>query len=259
MKKRLREVLWEVLYEHAEWLKTRFLTEVKGERANLSGADLRGADLCWANLRGADLYRADLSGADLRGANLRGADLYRADLSGADLRGADLRGANFRLADLRGADLYRADLRLADLVGADLSGADLSGADLSGADLCWANLSGANLREATGVHLVCPETGSFVGWKKGRDGELIKLLIPEDAFRSSATTRKCRCSKAIVLDIRDELGYWANINQARSEHDYDFVYKKGEMVSVPNFDFDRWKECAAGIHFFITAREAMEY
>ena len=104
-----------------------------------------------------------------------------------------------------------------------------------------------------------PETGTFVGWKKGRDGELIKLLILEDAFRSSATTRKCRCSKAIVLDIRNELGYWANINQARSEHDYDFVYKKGEMVSVPNFDFDRWKECAAGIHFFITAREAMKY
>ena len=199
MKKRLREVLEEVLYEHAEWLKTRFLAEVKSKRADLSGADL-----------------------------------YRADLCGADLRGADL-----RLADLRFADL--------------------SGADLRGVDLCGANLVGANLGEATGAHLVCPETGSFVGWKKGRGGELIKLLIPKDAFRSSATTRKCRCSKAIVLDIRNELGYWANINQARSEHDYDFVYKKGEMVSVPNFDFDRWKECAAGIHFFITAREAMKY
>ena len=251
MKKRLREVLEEVLYEH---VKTGFLTEVKGKRADLCGADLGGADL-----RGADLYRADLSWANLCGADLCGADLCGAGLRGADLRGANLVGADLRLANLCGANLRGADLCGADLRGVDLVGANLCGADLRGADLRGANLYGADLSGAIGAHLACPETGTFVGWKKGRDGELIKLLIPEDAFRSSATTRKCRCSKAIVLDIRDELGYWANINQARSEHDYDFVYKKGEMVSVPNFDFDRWKECAAGIHFFITAREAMEY
>jgi hypothetical protein len=68
--------------------------------------------------------RADLSGADLREANLSGADLRRADLSGADLREADLREAN-----LSGADLRRADLREADLSGADLRRADLSGAE----------------------------------------------------------------------------------------------------------------------------------
>ena len=44
--------------------------------------------------------RADLSLADLRGANLRV----------ADLRGADLRGADLSLADLRGANLSRANL-----------------------------------------------------------------------------------------------------------------------------------------------------
>jgi len=55
--------------------------------ANLSGADLSGADLRWANLSG-----ANLSGADLRWANLRGADLRGADLSWADLRWANLWG-----------------------------------------------------------------------------------------------------------------------------------------------------------------------
>jgi uncharacterized protein YjbI with pentapeptide repeats len=90
-----------------------------------AGANLSGADLRWANLRG-----ANLSGADLRWANLRWADLRGADLSGADLRWADLRGAN-----LSGADL----------IGADLSGADLRGANLRWADLRLANLSGANM------------------------------------------------------------------------------------------------------------------
>ena len=49
--------------------------------------------------------RADLSGADLRGAYLSGADLSRANLSGAYLSGADFSRANFSRANLRGADL----------------------------------------------------------------------------------------------------------------------------------------------------------
>ena len=54
--------------------------------------------------------KADLSEAELRGANLRGADLSEAYLGGADLRGADLMEANLRGANLRGADLSEADL-----------------------------------------------------------------------------------------------------------------------------------------------------
>ena len=94
------------------------------------------ADLCDANLRGADLSRAYLSDA-----NLRGADLSGADLRGAYLRGADLRDANLRGADLRGADLSGAYLSRAYLSGADLSRADLSGAYLSRADLRDAKIS----------------------------------------------------------------------------------------------------------------------
>ena len=52
---------------------------------------------------------ADLWGADLRDANLRGADLWGADLRDADLRDADLWGANLRDADLRGANLRDAN------------------------------------------------------------------------------------------------------------------------------------------------------
>ena len=71
--------------------------------------------------------------ADLSGANLSGANLYRADLSGANLYGADLYRADLSRANLSGADLSRADLYGADLSGANLSGANLSGADLYGA------------------------------------------------------------------------------------------------------------------------------
>ena len=81
---------------------------------------------------------ANLSGADLRRADLRCDDLSDADLSGVNLSGADLRCAN-----LSGANLSDANLSHADLSDANLSHADLSGANLSGANLSGANLSGA--------------------------------------------------------------------------------------------------------------------
>jgi hypothetical protein len=72
------EELKEILEKHKKWA----FNEDAGVRADLSGADLRRADLSGADLSGADLRRADLRRADLSGADLRRADLRRADLSG---------------------------------------------------------------------------------------------------------------------------------------------------------------------------------
>ncbi|HHH0589733.1 TPA: pentapeptide repeat-containing protein, partial [Yersinia enterocolitica] len=58
--------------------------------ANLCDANLYGANLCGANLRDANLYGANLCGANLRDANLRDANLCDANLRGADLCGANL-------------------------------------------------------------------------------------------------------------------------------------------------------------------------
>ena len=52
-------------------------------------ADLRSADLSYANLRSADLRSADLRSADLSYANLRSANLSYADLRSADLSYAE--------------------------------------------------------------------------------------------------------------------------------------------------------------------------
>jgi hypothetical protein len=78
--------------------------------------------------RVSDLARAGAGPGRSRKRDRRGADLV-----GAVLSGADLRGTNFRGALLIGADLSGADLRLTDLLGADLRGANLAGADLRGA------------------------------------------------------------------------------------------------------------------------------
>ena len=187
---------------------------------------------CEEDGKRANLYRANLPGADLSGANL-----YRADLSGANLSGANLSGAN-----LDRANLYRADLS-----GANLSGANLSGADLSGA---------VNIPF---IPTTCPDSGEFIGWKKVAGGKIVKLLIPEDAKRCSATGRKCRCNKAKVLEIQNSDGTPADVTYISSNYRSSFVYTVGETVSVPDFCEDRFKECAPGIHFFINRQEAVDY
>lgn len=198
--------------------------------------------------------------ADLRGANLRGANLRNADLYGANLRGADLCDANLRGANLRDADLYGANLCNADLCDADLCGADLYGADLCGADLCGAkNTDKIAWNAHTAFYpLQCPETGSFIGYKKAA-GKIIMLEICADAKRSSATSRKCRCSKAKVLSITHLDGSDSGLTEVRSNYSKEFVYRVGETVEVPDFDENRWNECTAGIHFFITRGEAVKY
>ena len=141
----------------------------------------------------------------------------------------------------------------ADLSGANLSCANLSYANLSGADLRGTDLSEVRINESTfGIVSNCPEEGSFIAYKKCK-GKVVKLLITEDAKRSSATTYKCRASKAKVLEIE------GGLDEIRSDYDSDFIYKVGEIVEVHDFDENRWNECSSGIHFFMSKEMAKQY
>lgn len=141
---------------------------------------------------------------------------------------------------------------------ANLSGAYLSGANLSGADLSGASIDQMMWDIYTAFYpLQCPESGSYIGYKKAW-GLIVELEIPADARRSSATSRKCRASKAKVLSITDINGNPGG-DQVRSNFDPNFVYAIGETVEVTDFDDNRWNECSTGIHHFITRAEAVIY
>lgn len=146
----------------------------------------------------------------------------------------------------------------ANLKGADLHGADLCGADLCGADLRDADLRGVRYNEQTAYYAMqCPEKGAYIGYKKA-EGKIVELEIQADAKRSSATTRKCRASKAKVLSITSIDGK-EHFEEAKSSRDQSFVYRVGKTVEVKDFDDDRWNECSTGIHHFITRQEAVLY
>ena len=185
---------------------------------------------------------ANLQGADLLGANLLGANLQSADLQSADLRGANLQSADLRDVNLRGANLYGANLQRADLQGANLQGANLRGADLRGAK---------NIPFLPQLEIL-PE-GDLIVYKKIEEG-VVKLLIPKHAKRSSGTTRKCRASEAIVLELPKGVVLGHSIHAPR------FTYEHGATIKPTHpFDEDRWNDCSSGIHFFITRQEAENY
>ena len=184
-------------------------------------------------------YRVDVQPklADLSDANLSDADLRDADLRRADLRDANLSGANLRRADLSGANLRRADLR-----GADLCGANLRRADIENAQWDYTTV---------GIH-AAPE-GELIGWGQ-KSNEIVKMLIPRDARRSCATTRKFRAERIITLEIEGGLN--------RIEHSTEYgtvVYEVGKETLPDKFDDNRWNECSNGIHFFLTREEAEQW
>lgn len=95
----------------------------RGQRVNLSGADLSQRDLSsrylgHANLSGTILREAKCFMADFSWANLRDADFMNADLSGANLTHTDLRGANLNGVNFLAADLYKTNLIGANLLNA---------------------------------------------------------------------------------------------------------------------------------------------
>lgn len=274
MKKLTKDELDRILRLHEAWIRSG---GTNGARADLSNTDLSGENLVGVNLVRANLSDADLRRADLREIKLNRAVLTRAKLSSAslshsDLSVADLRGAIICYADLQHAVMGHADFKLAALNNSDLRHAYLYGANLRLANLYGANLIDARLDDAMidtttklpFIPLVCPDTGSFVAWKGciADDGSVcvVKLQIPEDALRLSSTSRKCRCSRAIVLEIQKLDGTTLTTpHGVHSYHDPDFRYIVGDTITITNFDENRFNECSTGVHFFITREEAVKF
>lgn len=136
-----------------------------------------------------------------------------------------------------------------------------------------ANLYGCDIQNepvidihSIGLNMICPEEGAFIGYKKAliigntkRQQVIVKLQILKDSKRSSATSNKCRCDKAKVLDIYDIDNKKIKYNKATSIFSSSFVYEIGKIVKSDSFDENRWKECGQGIHFFISEALAKAY
>lgn len=177
------------------------------------------------------------------------------------------------------SNLYATDFsfKLCSFWNCDFSNSDLNSANFKECSFTNCTFKGAKLPEhfqprrmvncknVPYVPMACPEEGWFIGYKmaasrpdnNGISDRIVTLLIPEDAKRSSAGGRKCRCDKAEVISINALNGEEQSV--AFSVFDEKFKYIVGAAVSVPDFNENRWEECAPGIHFFINKKEALKY
>ncbi|MFO0651281.1 MAG: DUF2169 domain-containing protein [Polyangiales bacterium] len=132
-------------------MKSAAFINCRVDDAALAGADLENLRV----VQGSTFARADLTGARLPTATLRGtcfveAKFTRCDLDGCDLSECDLTGASLDRVSARDARFVRAKLTGASLVGAGLLGAILQKATLTDAVLTDAVLFGADLVRTRG-------------------------------------------------------------------------------------------------------------
>lgn len=276
VKRRMSESdLDEIIAKHQKWLEL-YNSVPKYIVVEAFDKDIK-ADLRDAIIEGYDFHRANLSMVDLTGACIINCKMVGAILEGATLIDTYIENTDMTSVVLTESCIFKCMFRRVTLDFANFAMAVIDNVKFMACQMYLSTFSGASTHELvfsnnTNVDgcknlvapMACPDTGSFIGWKKamlhplGMKYVMVKLEIPEDARRSSAGGRKCRCDKAKVLSITDLSGT-TSYPEAFSIYDSDFKYVVGKTVSVDNFDDNRWNECSAGIHFFINRDEVVAY
>ena len=232
-----------------------------------------GCNLFDTQFNGAIMMSIDCYNASQKITVFRCCSFYQANCSAAIFDHSQITNCDFTQANL-----FESHFRDITITSSKFFSANLTKAffiDIDCDQMENANFENACIKDATNVKypMICPEEGSFVAWKKAiwkkdlnkREEVLIKLQIPAKAKRCSGTGRKCRASAVKVLGFYD-----MNDNQlpdditVRAWYRDDFIYTVGKTVKSlalgkPEFNSDRWEECSAGIHFFITKQEAKDY
>lgn len=261
--------LKEIMASHAKWLDNKR----GGTRACFDDVtfadyftDFDFSQVSFINVRAdyASFENCKFNNADFENCSFARADFYNCEFVDCETdTSVSFNNACFDKCNFDEAHLFCADFGETNFSDCTFVKANLNNADFRNAEFNDCNLTNIRYDELTaGIALACPEKGAFTAFKKAElyngNNCIVELQVPADALRSSATTRKCRVSKATVVAIYTMDGKSVKQN-AYSTHTRSFVYKLGKMVEVKNFDKNRWNECSSGIHCFITKREAEQY
>lgn len=239
--------------------------------------------------RNKDCKRIRVIGLDLRGFNFSGKILKRirfehcimintnfeaSHLEEVVFSSCALQYSCFDYSIIQETNFINCSLREDTFANSKIIKSGFEGSNLVGVDFQKTEITKIAFNEDTAFFaLQCPEEGSFIGFKKvwGENKEfyILKLLIPEDAKRSSSTSRKCKASYVKTLKIEkyiysnEELQLIEEVDEVKNWYTrYDnseVVYKVNEFTYPNYFDENRWNECTGGIHFFITKEEAFNY
>lgn len=117
-------------------------------RANLSGADFTSTDLRKSGLDGADMEKANLLRSMMDDSKAAGANFERAVGFRTSFVNTDLTSARFAKSEMQRADFTGATLTNVDFEKSELGRANFSNADINGTNFRFANLARADFRTA---------------------------------------------------------------------------------------------------------------
>lgn len=270
-KKVTEQEIKEILSSHKKWLEDN----TKGKRAEFVFMDLSNIKLCGACLNKANFALSKLENVDFRGAELEATNFAETELISVNFddtklkrsifreskirkssfHSTELKDSDFRGAQLSNVSFYDSSLRRVNFEAAELVSTSLNNADITGVNFYNAKLDNISHNSSTAFFaLQCPEEGSFIAFYKAGETKdyIIKMLVPEDAQRSSGTNRRCLVSKAKVLSI----------THIRTGETIDRIYTRtlrydvDQFVEETGFSTNRWNE-RYGIPCFITKQEAI--
>ena len=269
--------------------------------AVIKDKDLRKADFSGAKLYRANFVDCNLTGAIFDNSNIGCSIFFDCTMEAASFKNSELYDVDFRNVSLRNtnfeeSDLYDLDFDATDFNGSifcssilncfsfvkdvNLTNTDFSNCTFNSITFHECPLSGSkfnnikfnksyfcdtDMTDVEGLpEMVCPEEGSFIGYKKVLDRPakksfIITLEIPEDAERLSSFDNDCRCSKAKVLSIESLDDDKDIVQSITNMHYVKTAYTVGEMVYPDSYNSDRWKKYSNGIHFFMSKEEAVNF
>lgn len=234
------------IFDNAD-LFTTILTGATFDNASLRDTNMEdayapGGSFINADLRGADLYFADFRNTNVSGANFSGNFLHSFDLPGAIAQNANFSGAsmtsmNMRDTDLRGADLSATSLGFVSFHNADFRDATLLGAERNSGvhfdGVIWGNTTcadGSNSDDNDGDNFTC-------------EGNFPENVAPTITLTSPAQGQTFAHGETITIsaDAADSDG-----SVSRFEFYVDDTFF-GYGPSVPSTSVD-WTDAAAGTH-----------
>ena len=253
--------LKEILKRHELWLVTNkssfqaILQNVDLSYVDLSHVNLRYAILCNVNLENANLCSIDLTFTTIKNSDFTYADLDHARLDKAQIYNCTFYRATFDSAQLYQTYFDNTILCRTEFCRANLSRATLNNTNIDEAYLEACILYNTHIDNATGSLLEYRRgkilTESIIGYKKCQNNVIVTLEIPKDAIVFSINGDKCRTNKAKVIAID-------GADRAFSKF-CRMTYYVGDEFNIKDFNCEYNRECANGIHFFMTREEAEAY